>query len=95
MDLANMRRQGVHHLIAFCLNDACRHQALIDVSNYPADTPVPRFSGKVVCAKCGRRGRWVDVRPNWKERASPRTRWARLSGSLCRHKHSSKKLPTI
>jgi hypothetical protein len=27
MDLANMRAQGVHHLIAFCLNDACRHQA--------------------------------------------------------------------
>jgi hypothetical protein len=32
MDLANMRKQGVQHLIAFCLNDACRHQALIDVS---------------------------------------------------------------
>jgi hypothetical protein len=24
MDLANMRRQGVHHLVAFCLHDACR-----------------------------------------------------------------------
>jgi hypothetical protein len=23
MDLANMRCQGVHHLVAFCLNDAC------------------------------------------------------------------------
>jgi transposase len=31
MTLANMRRQGVHHLIAFCLNDGCRHQALIEV----------------------------------------------------------------
>ena len=30
MDLANMRRQGVHHLIAYSLNDSCRHQALID-----------------------------------------------------------------
>ena len=30
-----MRERDVHHLIAFCLNDACRHQALIDVSNYP------------------------------------------------------------
>jgi hypothetical protein len=29
MDLANMRRQGVHYLIADCLNDSCRHQALI------------------------------------------------------------------
>jgi hypothetical protein len=24
MDLANMRRQGVHHLIAYCLNGSCR-----------------------------------------------------------------------
>ena len=53
MDLANMRRQGVHHLIAYCLNDSCRHQALIDVSKYPGDTPVPWFGSKVVCAKCG------------------------------------------
>jgi hypothetical protein len=29
MDLANMRRQGVRNLIAYCLNDACRHTALI------------------------------------------------------------------
>jgi hypothetical protein len=32
MTLANMRQQGVHHLIAFCQNDARRHSALIDVS---------------------------------------------------------------
>jgi hypothetical protein len=67
MTLGNMRKQGVRHLIGFWLNDACRHQALIDVSDYPADTPVPRFGGKVVCAKCGARGRRIDVRPNWKE----------------------------
>jgi hypothetical protein len=67
MDLANLRRQGVHHLIAYCLNDSCRHQALIDVSSYPGDTLVPWFRSKVKCGKCGRRGRWVDVRPNWKE----------------------------
>ena len=35
MDLANMRRQGVRTLIAYCLNDACRHQALIEVWSYP------------------------------------------------------------
>jgi hypothetical protein len=67
MDLANMRRQGVRNLIAYCLNDSCRHQALIDVSSYPGDTEVPWFGGKVVCAKCGARGRRIDVRPNWKE----------------------------
>jgi len=40
-DLANIRRQGVHRLIAYCLNDSRRHQALIDVSSYPGDTLVP------------------------------------------------------
>ena len=29
MTLGNMRAQGVQHLIAFCLHDACRHLALI------------------------------------------------------------------
>ena len=66
MTLANMRRQGVHHLIAYCLNDSCRHQAVIDVSKYPGDTPVAWFQSKVKCGKCGARGR-RDVRPNWKE----------------------------
>jgi len=42
MTLSNMRELGVHHhLIGFCLSDACRHQALIDVSKYPGDTLVP------------------------------------------------------
>jgi hypothetical protein len=53
MDLANMREQGVRHLICYCLNDSCRHQALIDVSSYPGDTPVPWFGTKVKCGKCG------------------------------------------
>jgi hypothetical protein len=43
MTLSNMRELGAQHLIAFCLNDACRHQALIDVSNYPVETEVPSF----------------------------------------------------
>ena len=41
MDLANMRRQGVRRLVAYCLNDACRHQALIEVWSYPANTEMP------------------------------------------------------
>jgi hypothetical protein len=52
-------------------SNSCRHQAIIDVSKYPDDVEVPWFSGKVVCAKCGARGRRVDVRPNWKERSDP------------------------
>ena len=44
-----------------------RHVALIDVSSYPAETEVPWFRSRVVCAKCGGRGNHIDVRPNWKE----------------------------
>jgi hypothetical protein len=43
MTLVNMRELGVHRLVASCLNNACRHQALIDVSSYPAETDVPSF----------------------------------------------------
>jgi hypothetical protein len=67
MTLGNMRELGVQRLIASRLNDACRHVALIDVSAYPAETEVPSFRPRVVCAKCGSRGNHIDVRPNWKE----------------------------
>ena len=66
MDLANMRRQGVHHLIGYCHNDACRHQALIDVSDCTDDVEVRWFQQRAKCSKCG--DRRVDVRPNWKEK---------------------------
>jgi hypothetical protein len=65
MTLANMRELGVQNLIASCLNDACRHTALIDVSSYAADTEVPSFGRRVVCAKCGGRGNKIDVRAVW------------------------------
>jgi hypothetical protein len=67
MTLGNMREPGVQNLIAFCLNDACRDTALIDLSSYPADTEVPWFKSRVKCGKCGGRGNKIDVRPNWKE----------------------------
>jgi hypothetical protein len=67
MTLGNMRALKVQRLIASCLNPSCRHSALIDVSKYPDDADVPSFASKVVCAKCGARGRQIDVRPNWKE----------------------------
>jgi hypothetical protein len=40
------------------------NMALIDVSSYPAETEVPWFRSRVVCAKCGSRGKKIDVRPN-------------------------------
>ena len=67
MTLGNMRELGVNRLIASCLNDACRHLDLVDVSNCPADTEVPWFRSRLKCAKCGSRGNKIDVRPNWKE----------------------------
>jgi hypothetical protein len=67
--LGNMRQLGVQNLVAYCLNDACRHEGLIDVSKYPEDTEVPWFRSRVVCAKCGGRGDKIDVRPNWKEQS--------------------------
>jgi hypothetical protein len=62
MTLGNMRELGVQRLIASCLNDACRHMALIDVSNYPAETEVPSFRPRMKCGKCG--GGNIDARPN-------------------------------
>ena len=67
MTLGNMRELGVHRLIAYCLNPACRHSSLLDVSSYADDVEVPFFAKKVVCPKCDARGRHIDVRPNWKE----------------------------
>ena len=43
MTLGNMRQQGVRHLIDYCHNDACRHQAVIDVSDCPDDVEVTWF----------------------------------------------------
>jgi hypothetical protein len=61
MTLGNMREQGINHLIAYCLNNECRHSALIDTSGYPDHIEVSLWR-----AKCG--GKRVDVRPNWKRR---------------------------
>jgi hypothetical protein len=48
MTLGNMRQLGVQRL----------------VSKYPDEAEVPSFARKVVCAKCGARGRKIDVRPS-------------------------------
>jgi hypothetical protein len=71
MTLGNMRQQGVQHLIAYCHNDACRHHDHRRVE-------IPRrcrFQGHIKCGKCGRKGRWVDVRPNWKEKVGMPDNW--------------------
>jgi hypothetical protein len=61
MTLGNMRQLGVQRLIASCLNPSCRHEALIEVFSYPAETEIPYFSRRIVCATCGARERHIDV----------------------------------
>ena len=55
MDLANMRLQGVHHLICYCMNDACRHQAIFDVSSRSPEvilaTRLPPLSCSIFVAR--------------------------------------------
>jgi hypothetical protein len=63
--LATCALEACTALSPYCLNDACRHTALIDVSSYPDDVEVPSFQPRAKCAKCG--GNRVHVQPNWKE----------------------------
>src|SRR5262245_43027493 len=65
MTLGNMRCMGVRRLIGYCHNDACRHQALIDVSDCPDDRVARWFQQRAKCSKCGNRR--IDARPNWNE----------------------------
>jgi hypothetical protein len=71
MTLGQMRELGIRRLWLSCLNRACQHDALLDVSNYPAGVQILALRHQMKCEKCG--GRNVDVRPYWKER-SPRPR---------------------
>jgi hypothetical protein len=68
LTLGNMRKLGVQYLIASCLNEACRHSAMIDVSSYPAQPMCRRLVATRLCGNCG--GKRVDVRPNWKEQST-------------------------
>jgi hypothetical protein len=46
-----------------------RHQAVINIDDYPDEIEVPSFGLRMKCSKCG--GKRVDVRPNWKEQDEP------------------------
>ena len=72
MTLGNMRQLGVQNLVAYCLNDACRHTVLIDVSSYPADTEVPCFRSRVVVRQVRR--------PRQQDRRAPKLEGAAADG---------------
>jgi len=69
MTLGNMRANGVRSLAVYCGGRYCHHEAILDVSAYPDDVPVPSFGPRMVCTVCGAIG--ADARPNWQERAPP------------------------
>jgi hypothetical protein len=68
MTLGNMRANGVHSLAIYCAGCGCHHEAVLDVSAYLDDVPVPSFGLRMVCTACGAIG--ADARPNWNERAT-------------------------
>jgi hypothetical protein len=63
MTLGNMRSNGVRTLAIYC--ERCHHDAVLDVSHYPDELPVPNFGPRMVCTGCGAIG--ADARPNWNE----------------------------
>jgi len=67
MTLGNMRELGVRGLSIKCLNPKCLHEATVSVDDYADEMLVRDFAKSMVCAKCGARGRHIDVRPNRKE----------------------------
>ena len=62
MTLGNMRANGVRTLAIGCLGRGCNHHAILDVSRFGDDLPVPAFGPRMVCAVCGAIG--ADARPN-------------------------------
>jgi hypothetical protein len=74
MTLGNMRELGVQRLLVSCLNPECLNGGRLDVSAWPAETAIPSFRPRMVCAKCGAKDRNIDVRPNWKEQPTQPTR---------------------
>jgi hypothetical protein len=50
-----------------------RHQALMDVSNYPDDIGIPSFQRRIKCGKCA-----VDAGVGWTSASN----WKEAPGSL-------------
>ena len=58
-----MRENGVRSLAWEV--PLCHHEAVLDVSAWQDQIPVPEFGPRMVCTNCGVIG--ADARPNWKE----------------------------
>jgi hypothetical protein len=61
MMLANMRRHGVHTVIARC--EACGHVADVNVDALAGTIIVPEVARHLRCSECG--GKRIETRPAW------------------------------
>lgn len=64
MDLANMRKNGVRSIYAWCMD--CRHDATVNVDHLPGHLAVPAMAKRMKCSACGSRN--ISVRPDWNSR---------------------------
>ena len=53
MTLGNMRANGVRTLAVWCGGRGCNHQAVLGVSRYADEVPVPAFGPRMVCTVRG------------------------------------------
>jgi hypothetical protein len=73
MTLANMRRNGVHAVIARC--EACGRAADVNVDALAETIIVPEVGRRLRCGECG--GKRIDTRPAW---YLSRDAWGRQEG---------------
>jgi hypothetical protein len=65
MTLGNMRANGVRSLKVHCW--VCGHDAVLNSERWSDDLPLPKFTSRMACTRCGSIGN-ADLRPNWIER---------------------------
>jgi hypothetical protein len=61
--IAHLTAEGCKTVAAFC--DDCGHEAIVDVSGFPDDFPIPDVALKLRCSACG--SRQIRVRLNMLE----------------------------
>ena len=62
MTLANMRKNGVHTVIATC--QVCGNKADVNVDTLADTITVPKAGDRLRCTQCG--GKRIDTRPAWR-----------------------------
>jgi hypothetical protein len=64
--LAQMRSQGIRHVLVYCSNGYCRHEARVNAGRWADDVRLDEIEARLVCTACGSIG--AEVRPDWSDR---------------------------